>query len=93
MSITVHIPSPLRDRTEGAASVLVPDPGGNVASALEALFEIHPGLRDRLLTERSRLRPHVALFVGTENVRTTGGLDTPVDDGSEITVVPAVSGG
>lgn len=93
MSVTVHIPSPLREHTDGVASVVVPDPGATVASTLESLFELHPGLRDRLLTERSRLRQHVALFVGTENVRSTGGLETPVEEGSEITIVPAVSGG
>jgi molybdopterin synthase sulfur carrier subunit len=39
------------------------------------------------------VRPHVNVFVGTESIRFTGGLNTPVPDGAEIWIVPAVSGG
>lgn len=93
MIVAIHVPSALREHTDGAARVVVPAAGGTVGEALEALFGLHPGLRDRILTERGRLRPHVALFVGSENVRHTGGLDTSLPEGAEITIVPAVSGG
>jgi molybdopterin converting factor small subunit len=64
-----------------------------VATSLGALFEIYPGLRDRLLTEQGKLRPHVALFVGPDSIRYTGGFDTPVSAGDQLTILPAVSGG
>lgn len=94
MSLTVSIPAALREHTGGAGTVEVADPGRTVGSTLDALFDLHPGLRDRVLTERSELRPHVALFVGTERVdRGAGGLETPLAEASELTIVPAVSGG
>ena len=89
----VRIPSALREHTGGARTVEVDDPGGTVTSALEALFDLHPGVRDRLLTEQGSLRPHVALFVGSESIRYTGGFDTPVQPNDEMTILPAVSGG
>ncbi|MDA8016145.1 MAG: MoaD/ThiS family protein [Thermoanaerobaculia bacterium] len=89
----IHIPSALRRHTGGHPIARIDRPGATVASALEALFEIHPGVRDRLLTEQGRLRPHVALFVGSESIRYTGGFDTPVRAEDEMTILPAVSGG
>jgi molybdopterin converting factor small subunit len=47
----------------------------------------------RLLTEQGELRPHVNVFVGTESIRHTGGLDTPLSPDSEVIVLPSVSGG
>jgi len=93
VSLTVHVPSALREHTGGRATIDVPEPGDTVASALEALFALHPGLRDRLVTERFQLRPHVAVFLGTESIRHSGGLDSPIADAAELTIVPAVSGG
>lgn len=93
MSLTVHVPSALREYTEGASVVAIPAAGDSVATSLQALFEIYPGLRDRLLTEQGSLRPHVALFVGPESIRYTGGFETPVRAGDELTILPAVSGG
>lgn len=95
----VHVPSALRQYTDGAAIVELDEIGdagaivSNVASALDALFAAHPGVRDRLLTEQGHLRPHVQLFVGKESIRYTGGFDTPVESNDELTILPAVSGG
>ena len=93
MIVAVHVPRALRVHTEGTAAVVVSTDGDTVAEVLDSLFELHPGLRDRIVTEQGRLRQHVALFVGSENVRHSDGLDTPVPERSEITIVPAVSGG
>ncbi len=64
-----------------------------VGGVLGALSASHPGLYDRLMTEQGLLRPHVNLFVDGENIRFTGGLETGVEAGSEIFVLPAISGG
>lgn len=53
----------------------------------------HPGVRDRVLTEQGEVRPHVNVFVGDESIRYTGGLATPLGEGAEVSIVPAVSGG
>lgn len=74
-----------------------PDPAADtrhsVGGVLGALNASHPGLYDRLMTEQGALRPHVNIFVDGENIRFTGGLGTRVGSGSEIFVLPAISGG
>jgi molybdopterin synthase sulfur carrier subunit len=93
--MTVHfwIPTPLRSMTAGRSYVDVESSGSTLEDALEALFGAHPGLRDRVLTERGEIREHVNLFVGKEEARSTGGLTTPLADGMEISIIPAISGG
>ena len=65
----------------------------SVGDALALLWQECPGARDRVLTERGRVRPHVNIFVDGLNVRYAGGLEAPVRDNAEIIIVPAVSGG
>ena len=93
MPVTFYIPSYLRPFTDGQSEVQVNASAKKVGEALEALWEIYPGVRDRVVTEQSEVRQHVNIFVGEENIRDTGGLATGVKDGSEITIVPSVSGG
>ena len=64
-----------------------------VGAVLDTLRAEQPGVHDRLVTEQGRLRPHVNIFVDGENIRFTGGLGTAVKAGSEILVLPAISGG
>ena len=93
MKVTFHIPGALRDFTAGMSSVAVDVSAGTLGDALSALWVLHPGVRDRVFTEQQQLRQHINIFVGKENVRYTGGLATPVSDGCEVSIVPAVSGG
>ena len=79
--------------TGGRSHVDVETSGGTLRDALEALFAAHPGLRDRVLTEQGEIREHVNVFVGNTAARSTGGLATPVADGVEISIIPAISGG
>ena len=64
-----------------------------MGEALRALAAVHPGLRDRVMNERGELRPHVNVFVGRESIRFSGGLQTPLPEGAEVFILPAVSGG
>ena len=93
--MTVHfwIPGPLRSMTGGHTHVDVETSSGTLQDALEALFAAHPGIRDRVLTERGEVREHVNVFVGKNEARWTGGLATPLTDGMEISIIPAISGG
>lgn len=84
----VRIPSVLRSYTAGAARTQVP--GSSVADVLNALDERFPGLRFRVVDEQGRLRTHMKVFVGDESVRD---LHTLVPDGTEITLMQALSGG
>jgi molybdopterin synthase sulfur carrier subunit len=91
--ITVYITAPLRALAGGREQIRISSSPATVGEALEALWTICPGLRDRVATEQGEIREHVNVFVGHENVRFTGGLRTPVPDGAEISIFQAVSGG
>ena len=93
MAVTFHIPGPLRQLTGGLSRVDVPGSPATLRDALEELWLAWPGVRDRVVTEQGEVREHINLFVGPEDVRYTGGLATPIPSGSEITIVPAISGG
>ncbi len=93
MPITFHIPGPLRPFTDGRAQVEIEKRAAKLGDALEALWARYPGLRDRIVTEQGEVRQHVNVFVGNESIRYTGGLASPVPDGVEVFIVPAVSGG
>lgn len=87
--LSVHVPGPLRAFTGGRDVVELAAGPTTLRDALAALFARHPGLRDRVLTETGDVRRHINLFVGADR----SPLDTPVADGAEISILPAVSGG
>ena len=93
MPFVFVIPGPLREFSRNRGEVRVDGRAANLSEALALLWRECPGARDRVLTERNELRPHVNVFVDGENVRRSAGLATPVRDGSEIVILPAVSGG
>ena len=93
MPVTFHIPGPLRALTGGVNRVEIPGSPGTLRDALESLWAAWPAVRDRIVTEQGEVREHINLFVGSEDVRYTGGLATPVPPNCEITIVPAISGG
>jgi sulfur-carrier protein len=93
MSVTFLIPGPLRQFTGGRQQVVVAGTFTTLRDAFAVLSALHPGLRDRVLTEQGDIRQHVNLFIGNDCVRYGNGLETSVPDGSEISIVPAVSGG
>lgn len=90
MSTTVKIPAQLRPTTGGSAEVVVG--GKTVGEVLDAVFEEHPGLRDRI-TADGEIRRFVNLYLEGEDIRFGNGLETTVEDGSELTILPAVAGG
>jgi MoaD family protein len=88
--VTVKIPAQLRTLTGNEAETEVE--GSSVGEALDALFDRYDGLRDRI-TEDGELRRFVNVYVGGEDIRFLDGLDTTVEDGDEVTILPAVAGG
>jgi len=85
------IPAALRSCAGGAREVAVE--GNTVRDVLDDLARRLPVLERRLRDERGMLRPHVLVFVDGVMVRAAADLDTPVRDGTEVVVAPAVSGG
>ena len=93
MTVRFWIPGPLTSLTGGRSHVDVATSGGTLQDALESLSAAYPGLRDRVLTEKWEIREHVNVFVGKSEARSTGGLATPLAHGTEISIIPAISGG
>ncbi|MBI2220523.1 MAG: MoaD/ThiS family protein [Acidobacteria bacterium] len=93
MSIAFVIPGHLRQFTGGRGQVLVEGGAASVSAALALLWAAHPAVRDRVLTELGEVRAHINVFVDGENIRNSGGLATPIRDGAEIVILPAISGG
>jgi sulfur-carrier protein len=92
MPFVFVIPGALQAHAGGRSEVHVDGQAATVDAALALLWRECPGLRDRVLTERHAIRPHVNVFVDGTNARHAG-LATPVRDNAEIIIVPAVSGG
>lgn len=91
MPVTVKIPTQLRSVTGGEAETSVED-ATTVGEVLDGLYERFEGLRERI-AEDGDLRRFVNVYVEGEDIRFLDGLDTPVEDGDEVTILPAVAGG
>jgi molybdopterin synthase sulfur carrier subunit len=91
MAVTVKLPAQLRDATGGEGAVQVD--GATVGDALAALYDRHGELRTRMADGDGGLRRFVNVYLAGEDIRFLDGLDTPLPDGAEITVLPAVAGG
>jgi len=91
MSVTVRIPTQLRELSGGAAEVTT-DPG-TLKAVLSELEGAHPGFAERLFDAQGELRRFVNVFVADEDIRFLSGVDTEVTDGQTVSIVPAVAGG
>jgi molybdopterin synthase sulfur carrier subunit len=91
MSVSVRIPTPLRNLTGGVSEVDLQ--ATNVREMIEALERVHPGMRNRLCEDTGEVRRFVNVFVGDEDIRFLQGLDTPLSDGVSVSIIPAVAGG
>ena len=86
----IRIPPALRGEVGGARQV--PAEGGTVRELLDDLMARFPGLRQQLV-EDDEIAPFVNVYVEGEDVRTLDGLDTSVDQGSTVILLPAMAGG
>jgi sulfur-carrier protein len=91
MSVSVRVPTILRSYTGGATEVTA-EPG-TLREVIAGLDAAYPGLAGRILDESGKIRRFVNVYVGDEDVRFAGGLDTPVPAGAHVSVIPAVAGG
>jgi len=91
MSVTVRIPTQLRPLTGGVSELEVD--AGSVREAIELLDRDHPGLKARVLDDQGSLRRFVNMFVADEDIRFLQGLDTALDTGATLSIIPAVAGG
>ena len=91
MSVKVRIPSPLRNFTNGAD--VVETQGASVGEVLSSLKSKAAGIEGRLFKGEGQLNRFVNVYVNDEDIRFLKNLDTPVKEGDEISIVPAIAGG
>lgn len=91
MSVLVKIPTQLRAAAGGEAETSID--GATVQEVLNGLFERHEELRARISDDDGTLRRFVNVYLAGEDIRFLDGLSTPVKDGAELTILPAVAGG
>jgi molybdopterin synthase sulfur carrier subunit len=91
MAVTVYIPTPFRratnnkDRIEAAAKT--------VGGLLDELERAHAGLKGLVRDEAGRVHHHVNIYVNSEAIEALQGLSTPLKDGDEVAIIPALAGG
>lgn len=90
MPVRIQIPTPMRQHTQGQATVEVA--GSTVKAALDDLGRLHPAIVSRLF-ENGQVRRFVNVYLNDEDVRYLENLATPVKDGDELSIIPAVAGG
>lgn len=90
MAVNVMIPTPLRQYTGGKDVVQVA--GSTVGDVLQDLGRQYAGITERLL-DSGKVRRFVNVYVNDEDIRYLQNLDTPVKDGDELSIIPAVAGG
>jgi sulfur-carrier protein len=95
MDVRVRLPTQLRNLAAGASSVVVvvDSTPVTVSSVLDSLAASHPALERRVRDETGRTRVHVNLFVDADNIRDLDGVETTLLDGSDVSIIPAISGG
>ncbi|MGE5595284.1 MAG: ubiquitin-like small modifier protein 1 [Hyphomicrobiales bacterium] len=87
----VRIPQPLRNLTGDKSTVTA---GGDTLAALIGDLEAsYPGIRERLLDDSGEIRRFVNIYVNGDDVRFIEGLNSPIKDADEVSIVPAVAGG
>src|SRR5262249_37779951 len=91
MTVVVKIPTQLRAAAGGEAETEVD--GATGQEAPDCLVERFDELRARIYDDDGSLRRFVNVYVAGEDIRFLAGLATPVSDGAELTILPAVAGG
>ena len=88
---TVRIPTPLQKLTQNMADVAVES--GTIREVVDALDAKYPGIKERLCDESGRLRRFVNVYVNEEDIRFLDNENTKVEDGAEVSIIPAIAGG
>ena len=91
MAAKVRIPAPLRKLTKEQPVVDVQ--GKNVEEILANLEKQYPGIRERICDENGQIRRFINVFVNGEDIRFKEGAKTTVNEGAEISIIPAIAGG
>lgn len=91
MPVHIRIPTPLRKLTHDKDLVEVSP--GTIGSAITELQAQFPGIRERLVDDAGQVRRFVNVYVNEEDIRFLNNNDTPLKDGDDVSIIPAIAGG
>lgn len=91
MAVSVLIPTPLRNLTQNQDTVQAD--AANVTELVNALEVAYPGMGGRLRGDDGILRRFINIYVNDEDIRFLNGAETPLKDGDQVSIVPAIAGG
>ena len=91
MSVVVRVPAPLRSKAGGRRRILVD--ADKLETLLDEMEASYPGITNRLRREDGVLRHSLNIYVNGDNIRFLQGLATPLREGDEVSIVPAIAGG
>ncbi len=91
MSVTVRIPTPLQKLTGEKAEIVAE--GQTVRDLIQDLDRQFPGFKDRLCDPDGKLRRFVNIYINEEDIRFLKQEGSPVKDGDEVSIIPAIAGG
>ena len=91
MSIKVRIPTPLQKLTQEKAEVEIS--ASSIQNLIQELDRTYPGIKERICDEKGNLRRFVNVFLNEEDIRFLKKEQTPLKDGDEVSIVPAIAGG
>ncbi len=91
MTVNVLVPTPLRKYTGEKETVQVA--AGTIALLVADLENQYPGIAARITDEQGELRRFINIYVNEEDIRFLAGKDTPIQDGDNVSIVPAIAGG
>ncbi|MFL2910662.1 MAG: MoaD/ThiS family protein [Limisphaerales bacterium] len=91
MASKVRIPTPLRKLTDNQESIEVES--NTIGGAIDELEGKFPGIKERLVDEEGEIRRFVNVYVNEEDIRFLENQDTPLKEGDDISIIPAIAGG
>jgi molybdopterin synthase sulfur carrier subunit len=91
MEVNVRIPAPLK-KLAGEQDV-IKSQGKTVGEVLRSLTDAYPGLEERLRDEKGEVRRFINIYVNDEDIRFIQNLETPLKEGDQISIIPAIAGG
>ncbi len=91
MEVKIRIPSPLK-KLAGVQDLIRAE-GKTVGEVLRWLTDAYPGLKERIRDEQGEVRRFINIYVNSEDIRFVQNLETPLREGDQISIIPAIAGG
>lgn len=91
MGITVRIPTPLQGLTQNQGEVEVS--GSTIKELVDDLERKYPGIKERICDEEGAIRRFVNIYLNDEDIRFLDGDSTVVNEGDDVSIIPAIAGG